>query len=107
MTETDKYNKDDIIYAVQKLVEAQFISGTPQYGANKSWIDFCISDITWKGHEFLNSVRGKKMWQTVKEGCEKVGDMSIGGLKFVAQTLFQTIIANPKVIQEFINNFNK
>ena len=62
-----KHGADDVVYTVLKLFEANYISGTytrtldgrPHIGA--------VYDITFQGHEFLNSIRSPDVWERLKE----------------------------------------
>lgn len=64
-----KHGTDDVVYTVLKLFEANYISGThtrtldgrPHIGA--------IYDITFQGHEFLNSIRSPDVWERLKEAA--------------------------------------
>jgi len=52
-----------------------------------------LGDLTWSGHEFLDSVRDPKIWKETKETAAKVGSFSIDILTEIAKGLIKTKIA--------------
>ena len=63
------YFADDVIYAVRQLYKAKYIESSkkPFTDARNNIIRLEITDITWSGHEFLNNVRSKTVWEATKE----------------------------------------
>ena len=57
-TEFDsKYSKEDILYSIYNLKEIRYIEGTFK-NSSTSFMYICnITNITWAGHQFINSVR--------------------------------------------------
>jgi hypothetical protein len=68
--ELEKYSKEDIYYSSIKLVEAEFLNALYK---NALADDLIITDITWNGHDYINSIRDPKVWSKIKE---KAGDLS-------------------------------
>ncbi|WJP97102.1 DUF2513 domain-containing protein [Macrococcus bovicus] len=79
------YKRDDILYTLQKLHEAGFISWTPNWASGKL-ITYAINDITWNGHQFLDDVRGDIVWEETKKHASKLGSVSIPVLQTVASS---------------------
>ncbi|MCF6327166.1 MAG: DUF2513 domain-containing protein [Devosiaceae bacterium] len=52
--------------------------------ASVEWIDL---DLTWQGHDFLDSVRDPEIWRLAKDGAQKVGGLSIELLGELAKGL--------------------
>lgn len=51
------YNEEDIWYTVYNLKEIRFIDGRINDGGSHKMM-FCeIENITWNGHQFLNTIR--------------------------------------------------
>lgn len=44
-----------------------------------------VERITWKGHEFIDTVRDPEVWRKTKENLDKVGNFGIEGVKALAK----------------------
>jgi len=73
--------------------EAEFVSG-PSFHTmtTKNWIDLRL---TWKGHDFLDSVRDPEIWEKTKKGVEEAKGFTVDLLKDLAKGLVK------KQIEEF------
>jgi len=81
----EKYGINDLGYTVSKLIEAGFINASPinvQGGKG-----FIIRSITWNGHDFLDNIRDKTVWDKTKEKASKVGGASIPILSAIAKEM--------------------
>lgn len=99
----EKYTKEDLLYSIIILSQTKYIDAFVTN--DKNFIipnKTIIYDITWEGHEFLNTIRKDGFWNEVKKNAEKFGDMSVSGLKFVAKSMFQAIVTRPETIGEAI-----
>ena len=52
-----------------------------------------INDITFYGHEFLNTVRPKTVWENTREISGKLGVKSISSLSQIASQIVTQLIA--------------
>lgn len=103
---SSNYETKDIKYSIQKLAEVDYIRVSVSTSGNKGWFTCDISDITWKGHQFLNDIRPKTVWEATKKGASKLGLMSIQALTSISGMIIQGIISNPKVIDGIIKGMN-
>ena len=72
----EKYSKEDILYSLIQLTDAQYIDGSVEgYGDGETGVTF--SKITWKGHEYLDTVRDPKVWKQTKAATSKLASVSI------------------------------
>jgi hypothetical protein len=63
--------------------EAEFVSGIPLHTMlAKNWTDLRL---TWKGHDFLDSVRDPEIWEKTKKGVEGAGGFTVDLLKDLAK----------------------
>lgn len=84
-----KHGTDDVVYTVLKLFEANYINGThtrtmdgrPHVGA--------IYDITFYGHEFLNSIRSPGIWEKIKDAAEDGGTACLKAIGEVAMEMLK------------------
>jgi hypothetical protein len=79
------YDPEQIEYHLSQL----WRSGLIETGGSGSGIggsgDFMFRDLTWSGHDFLDSVRDPEVWQKTKEGASKAGSWTVGLLADVAK----------------------
>ena len=106
-TEFDsKYSKEDILYSIYNLKEIRYIEGTFK-NSSTSFMYICnITNITWAGHQFINSVRPKNVWDATKNGAKKLGLMSMSALSMIANEITKTIITIPDVINNLVNSIH-
>lgn len=81
-----KYLIDDIKYCIIKLKEATMIEATICGRPDKiSFLD--IDDITWSGHEFLNSIRDDAVWNQIKSKAGTLAKTSIAVVAEIAKEI--------------------
>ena len=66
----------EISYHVMLLHEAGLIVG--QDLSTDDGLEWLPKRLTYKGHEFLDTVRDGEVWELTKTGAEKVGSASLG-----------------------------
>lgn len=79
-----KHGQEDVLYTVVKLSEAKYINaeyirtmdGRPHIGS--------IYDLTFSGHEFLNSIRTPGIWEKIKNAAGEGGTACLKALGDVA-----------------------
>lgn len=69
---------DLVSYHVMLLDEAGFLSGISLSGLNR--FEWQPKRLTYKGHEFLDTVRDGEVWRRTKAGAEKAGVAGLGVL---------------------------
>lgn len=81
------YSESEIRYSLLKLAEAGYIKAQvfnePGFC---SWVDI-IFDITYIGHEFLNSIRPQSIWQKLSPLAKKTGIESLSIINGIAKTI--------------------
>ena len=88
-----KYENKDILYTVEKLTEAGYIKSSIQY-AGRMFNNSVIEGITYRGHEFLESIRDNKIWVNIKRALSNVGIMSLPLILETAQWLAMNALHN-------------
>lgn len=63
-------------YHVMLMQEAGFIEARDL--TNLKQYEWQPKRLTFKGHEFLDTIRDREVWRRTKEGAEKAGSASIG-----------------------------
>lgn len=62
----------NLAHHLDLLQDAGFVEFTRASGG--IWI---VTRMTWKGHEFIDSVRDGEVWKWVKQGGAKIGNASV------------------------------
>lgn len=101
-----QYQPEDVFYSVYNLHEIHFIDGRFS-DINDMKMYFCeINNITWNGHQFLNTIRPKTVWEATKQGASKLGIMSMHALNTIAMKITEAVITNPVVIDNIIKHMD-
>jgi len=69
------YSQEDVSYNVELLAEAGFIEA--QDLSSMDGHEWHPKRLTWKGHEFLDSIRDPEIWRRTKEAAKKAGGWGI------------------------------
>jgi hypothetical protein len=64
-----KYSDEEIVYHLKMLIEEGFAAGSKQMRL--------VTGLTWKGHEFMDTVRDGEIWRQTKETATKVAEHGI------------------------------
>jgi DNA-binding transcriptional ArsR family regulator len=72
--------QSDVDFHLKLLIEAGLIDANKKQGISTvgGWY---IRQLTWDGHEFIDSIRDPEIWRKTKEGASAAGSWSIGRLK--------------------------
>lgn len=82
------YSDEDLLYTLQKLDEANFIHFSNTNGSN-SFYYLAIGNMTYEGHNFLDTVRDPSRWEKVKQKAASVGGASIPILQQIGAHLLE------------------
>ncbi|EUJ27768.1 Uncharacterised protein [Listeria grayi] len=85
---SDLYSDEDITYTLLKLDEANFIHFSHTSGSN-SFYSLSIGNMTYEGHNFLDTVRDPSRWEKVKQKAASVGGVSIPILQQLGALLLE------------------
>ena len=87
------YSDNDIKYSILKLEEIDYIKARIVKADGVAILDAIIFDITFYGHEFLNTVRPKTVWENTKEISTKIGVNTISSLTQIASQIVTQLIS--------------
>ena len=59
------YTIEDVFYTVYNLEQAKYINACPLKG-NGQIVEYLIYDITYEGHQFIEQIRPKTVWDKSK-----------------------------------------
>jgi len=82
-----------IQYHLNLLYQAGFINGEPiKSSTSDRLIRIIPFDLTWQGHEFLETVRDPEIWRKAKAGAASAGGASIHFIFGMAKALITSAI---------------
>lgn len=90
-----RYDKPTVIYTVDKLNEAGLINAEIHKAWGSTVTDVLIFDITYNGHEFIETFRSKTTWEKTKERAKSIGSASLPVLAEIAKQLILSQISTP------------
>lgn len=89
----DTFSDDDVRYTLYQLANGGMISAKPAIAPNKLGIkQLQVFDITWKGHEFLDTIRDDKVWSKTKKVVSTFSSVSLGILQTIASKVIVGLI---------------
>ena len=98
------YKTEDVHYSIEKLIEIRYIIPKTELRGNHNTLLYCpIADISYAGHMFLGTIRGRTIWEATKSTAKKLGGISIQGLSLISSSIIQSLASNPEFIQNIIN----
>lgn len=90
-----KYSSEDIQYTCLKLYEGNYIKASVEPVPELNLpVVFEIFDITFQGHEFLNTIRGKDVWDKLTYLGKSVGSLSLEVIKNAGSSLAVSLISH-------------
>lgn len=91
----EKYSNEQILYTLIKLYEGHYVNAVFKRSSSGIPIIFHVYDITFQGHEFLESIKSDTIWnQHIKPVAEKVGSKSFEAITQIASSVITTLITN-------------
>ena len=78
-----KYSESQIVYTALKLEEAGLIEASKQSG-NSSIVHYEVTQITFDGHEFLDTVRPEPVWDKTSDKLKVLGNVALTIVQEVA-----------------------
>ena len=78
--ELEGFLENDVEYTCLKLLEAGYIDADTIQVLRSPERIVCVSDLTFQGHEFLNTIRSDSNWGKVKNTAKQAGISSIKGI---------------------------
>lgn len=83
------YDKNQVIYVIQKLKEAGFINASVQYASDvPMWVT--VNSLTWNGHKFLDDVRDDGIWKETKSKISSIAGVSLQIISDVASSVIKS-----------------
>lgn len=66
------YSVEEIFYTIQKLGEAGYLKYSTLYASNELYLCY-INNLTFSGHEYLETIRNNKVFDAVMDKINEIG----------------------------------
>lgn len=86
------YSQEDLIYTTQKLFEAGYLNCEIINFITSSIPFIDVSSLTYKGHQFLDTIRDNKVWSKTKGILSSFKSVSIEILSETASKVLVSLI---------------
>jgi hypothetical protein len=81
---------DAVAHNLELIVEAGFVKGASYKTLQETLWEHL--QLTWKGHEFLDTVRDPAVWRRIKSGGKKAGIFSVEFLWDIGKEIGKQVI---------------
>lgn len=91
------YSKEQIVYHVYIMAQGGLLEAQPtQNQAAVIPMDFSFINLTWVGHEFIDTARDEGVWKKAKTiAGEKLGTISVGAMTQLLSSLVKSQLGLP------------
>lgn len=74
------HSSDEVAYNLSLLVKARFVEGS-----ESPFLPMMVRTLTWNGHEFLDSIKDKGIWEKTKERIKGLSGVTLGVIAAIAE----------------------
>ena len=83
------YDNTTLIYHVRYCINAELV-----YTSETPSDEYCICDLTPKGHDFVENIRAPKNWLAIKKHAATIGSKSLDVLIQIAATVISNRVSS-------------
>ena len=83
-----QYDRDTINYHIKIVHEGNLID-TVNYRNN---LPLDISSLSWKGHEYIDTIRDDRIWEKLKDSTKDIASVSLPLLIKLAEDVIKTFL---------------
>ena len=87
------YTEEDLLYTTERLIEAGYIKASFQEFISDDLPIAEVQAITYRGHEFLDTIRDTSVWTKTKNITSKFSSTSIQLISSIASQIISQIIS--------------
>lgn len=89
MPELNHLDKDNLIYILRKLKEANYVIGEFKYSGGGLYLA-TVTELTFSGHQFLDTIRNNQIFDEVIEKIDEFGSsVTLEVIKLLATKLLK------------------
>lgn len=85
----EPYSKDELLYTADRLIEAGYLNSRFGWNSQSSHI-ITVNSISYKGHQFLDTIRDDGIWKTTKNKFAKFSSISLPIIQELASSLIKS-----------------
>ena len=90
--ELSGYDEENVSYHIKLLIDAGLLTGIVSPSMNAPTLAMA-RELTWEGHEFLDSIRNPGLWNAIKtKAREKAVDLTFDTIKALAKIVLGGIL---------------
>lgn len=90
---SDRYDFEMVAYTIDIMEEAGLINANVQKAFGGDYISAQVKSLTWKGQDFLDSVKSNKVWTEVKSTIAKgTGAFTFEIIKKIAEKIIEGMV---------------
>ncbi|MFT7577075.1 MAG: DNA-binding transcriptional ArsR family regulator [Alphaproteobacteria bacterium] len=71
-------------YHLKLMVEAGLIDAGERQDRERKFEAWWVNDLTWRGHEILDTIRDPEVWRKTKATAQDIGGFSLSIIKDIA-----------------------
>ncbi len=90
--ELKNYSTEELLYAADKLLEANYLIGNKRTSIGPTLPDIRIISISWNGHQFLDNIRDEGVWKDTKNVLSKFSSVSLSFVGNVASQVITSLV---------------
>lgn len=84
-----QYDKDTINYHIRKAHQGDLIDAINY----RDGVPLDISFLSWKGHEYIDTIRDDKVWEKLKDSTKDIASVSLPLLVKLAEDVIKSFLA--------------
>jgi len=85
------FSQEDIFYSLYNLDQAGYVDISVKWLSGAVY-SCAINNMTYTGHEFLESIRDPKCWGLIKKGVSSVSNFSLAAISAIAEGITSAAI---------------
>lgn len=86
-----QYDKDTINYHIRKAHQGGLIDAINY----RDGVPLDISFLSWKGHEYIDTIRDGKVWEKLKDSTKNIASVSLPLLVKLAEDVIKSFLIEP------------
>lgn len=87
------YPREEIAYTIKKLNEAGYVNAIINFSNNEIYM-LKIIELTYEGHEFIDTIRSKNVWDKVSNVISDISSISLPVLQQIGSQVLLSLLSS-------------